>query len=137
MKLPTRHQVSYFLSNLVEKSLVLLVVIYIAFSVGRSVLKNYQANQRIKGLEDQLTAAEQEKAYLTNLIAYYKTQTFKELKAREELGWQKPGEHVLSVPVENEETAETGKPLGPIVNQPAPEIPLPNYEKWFNYFFKS
>jgi cell division protein FtsB len=136
-KLPSRQKVTDTLSGLTEKGLVLVVIVYIAASVSRSVVKNYQMNKKLDALNKQLLNLQQEQTYLTTLIAYYKTDTFKELKAREELGYQKPGEHVLSVPVE-----ESDKPLGTTKNSfiaqatPEEELPIPNYEKWYNYFFK-
>lgn len=133
--LPTRQQVLSFLNGLAEKGLVLLVVVYIAFSVGRSVLKNYQMNRRIEALKEQIAILEREQDYLKTLIAYYRTNTFKELKAREELGFQKPGEFVLSVPVDPED-----RPLSErsdiLAAQPPSDRARPNYVKWYDYFFK-
>lgn len=135
MKLPSRQQTMSFLSNLTEKGIVLAIIVYIVFSVGRSVMKNYEMNRKIDDLKMKIEALQQEQAFLRSLIAYYKTDTFKELKAREELGFQKPGEHVLSVPVEEDDRpiAEQGSF---IAAEPVEVKPAPNYQKWFNYFFE-
>ncbi len=121
------------LNRLAEKALVLLVVIYVFFSVGRNVLKNYQMNQKINGLKEQIAVLDRQKAYLQNLMIYYRTDTYKELKAREELGYQKADEHVLSVPVEKEEQSLT-EPNHFVTAPEAPPV-IANYQKWFNYFF--
>lgn len=136
MKLPNRRQIIGWLGNITEKGLVLLVIGYIIFSVGRSVMKNYTMNQKIAGLEAKIAALDQEKSYLTNLIAYYKTDTFKELKTREELGFLKPGEKVISVPVEPDDIPNGERSDFVVAVQPdADDQPLPNYQKWYNYFF--
>lgn len=136
LKLPNKEQVKQFSSSLVEKGLVILIILYVAVSVGRSVMKNYQINQKIAGLEQRLVQLDQELAYLDSLITYYKTDTFKELKAREELGLHSPGEFVLSVPLEEEDVAEDTNYLALAPQQPK-EKPLPNYQKWWRYFFSS
>lgn len=136
MKLPHRKQVVGFLGDITEKGLVLLVIGYIVFSVGRSVMKNYTMNKKIYDLEAKVAALDQEKAYLNNLIAYYKTDTFKELKTREELGFLKPGEKVISVPVEPDDIPSGERSDFLLSVQPSlEEQPLPNYQKWYNYFF--
>ncbi len=136
MKLPNKTIVSQFLSSLTEKGLVLLAIAYVALSVGRSVIKNYQINQRIQSLEEQIAELKQEKSYLANLIEYYKTDTFKELRSREELGYQKPDEHVLSVPVESGDVPLGAKNfVANMTNEN--DRPIPNYQKWYYYFFGS
>lgn len=136
MKLPDQKKIASSLSGFVEKAFVLVLIGYIGISVGRSVMKNYEVNKRIDFLKVHIDELEQEKLYLKNLIAYYQTNTFKELKAREELGWQKPGEFVISVPVDPED-----KPMDEksnfIAMQEEEARTLTNYEKWYHYFFGS
>ncbi len=134
MKFPTGKEIITFFTSIAERAAVLLVVAYIIFSVGRSVMKNYEMNRRITTLKNELAAVEREKSYLRSLIAYYQTDTFKELKAREELGFQREGEKVLSVPVEPEDRT-IGAKSALLPDEPEPEKPQPNYQKWYNYFF--
>jgi cell division protein FtsB len=134
INLPEKKQVISFLNSLTEKGIVLVVLIYVAISVGRSVMKNYAMNQRIQELKNKNIELDQEKEYLGNLIAYYKTDTFKELKAREELGFKRPGEFVLSVPVEadDREIVDKNSFIAPVEPE---KKQIPNYQKWYNYFF--
>lgn len=133
-KLPKRQKVFSILSQVTEKGIVLVVIVYVIISVGRSVMKNYHMNRRINTLKQRIVTLEQEKSYMKNLVAYYKTDTFKELRAREDLGLQKAGEHVISVPIEEEDIPE-GATSHFVTNEPEAEKQLPNYEKWFQYFF--
>lgn len=136
LKLPNKEQLNTLLSNIAEKGLVIVVVIYVCISVGRSVMKNYQINQKIEDLKIQIEILEQEKIYLDSLVAYYRTTTFKELKAREELGLKAPGEIVLAVPLEEEDLPTSEKAIALAIGQKKEQV-LPNYSKWFHYFFGS
>jgi cell division protein FtsB len=134
LKLPDQEQLKQLLSGATEKIFVVLVVAYVAVSVSRSVMKNYEINQKIDALEQQLVDLDQQSLYLDSMIAYYKTNTFKELKAREELGLHSPGENVISVPLE-EEDIETDTAYLAVAPDKSKEKPLPNYERWLHYFF--
>ncbi len=131
--MPSRETIKTFVKDAAEKLVVLAVIAYIGVSVGRSVMKNYEINKQIADLEEQIVELREQEQYLRNLIAYYKTDTFKELRAREELGFKLPGETVVSVPVDSEDV-----PLGG-ARQFAPKKEekkiIPNYQKWYQYFF--
>ncbi len=135
-KLPNRQSVISTASSLTEKGLVLMVIIYISISIGRSVMKNYQINQEIEGLKKELTLLDQQKRYLASLNEYYKTDTYKELKAREELGLQLPGETVVAVPIENDDQSQSIAAYA-TPEQIEEDRPLPNYRKWYDYFFSN
>lgn len=112
----------------------IIVLSYTFFVLGKMVYQNYEVNQQIENLEKEVAEVENENQKLSDLIAFFQTETFKEKEAREKLGVVKPGEKVLVFPEEenNEvsilETA-TGKD-----NEEDEEIP--NYKKWWNFFFK-
>lgn len=134
LNLPDQAQLKQFATGASEKLLVILVVAYVAISVSRSVMKNYTINQKIAALEQELVDLDQQSAYLDSMIAYYKTNTFKELKAREELGLHAPGETVISVPLEEEDVEADAAYFASAVSEPK-EKPIPNYERWWHYFF--
>ncbi len=111
----------------------LLLVGYSFFVLGKMVWQNYKVNQQIKSLESEIANIENENQKLSDLIAYFQTETFKEKEAREKLGLVKPGEKVLVFPqnekneeqfaINNKSTEETEK--------------IPNYQKWWNFFFEA
>jgi cell division protein FtsB len=90
-------------------SIVLLVMIglYIAFLLYQSVLFNYQTNQRISSLQADIRKLEQDNSQLGVLIAYYKTDSFRELEARRKLGMKLPGEKVVTVEVKETPSAQS------------------------------
>ncbi|HOX41134.1 MAG TPA: septum formation initiator family protein [bacterium] len=107
-----------------------LVLVYFLYIVGRTVLANYHSNAEIKREEDRLVVARQEIAYKTNLIEYYKTNSFKEKEARAKLGYKTAGEKVVSLPLDTPEEKERDSG---IVDAP---MKIPNYRLWWSYFFE-
>lgn len=131
---PDRKQVVAAIKRLPEKIIILAITAYMVASVGQSVIKNYKVNQQITDLKQRINVLEQEKSYLEVLIGFYKTKTFKELKVRELLGWRKPDEQVISVPVDPEDRPNDQN--SKFVAEPTvTDVELTNYEKWFSYFF--
>jgi cell division protein FtsB len=108
---------------------VLLTAGYLLFLFGRSAYKNYQINQRIKELQASITTLNEQNTNLKNLIAYYQTETFRELEARRKLGLKKPGEIVVALPENTEEVLQTENP------EEKKEQTTPNWKKWWEYLF--
>lgn len=103
----------------------LVFLVYFFFLVGKTVYQNIQFNSIEKDLEKEVDLLEAENANLKNKILYYKTDSYKERVMRERLGYQKPGEQVLSI-VPEKEGEETKK---------EEEVQLSNYEKWKKFLF--
>jgi len=106
-----------------------VVVLYLLFTVGRSVWVSYQSNQDIDLESEKAIALESEINYMKNQIAYYKTNTYREKQAREKLGFIAPGERALALPVDEPED----KVLD--TTQSEVKIKTPNYRLWWIYFF--
>jgi len=108
--------------------LTLLAIFYIGFLLYQAVYFNYQTNQQIRSLKNDLKQIDQEKAQIESLIAYYKTSTFQELEARKKLGMKAPGEKVVQVNVE-----ETALPSAVQEDETRKEDQRPNYLKWWDF----
>jgi len=115
----------------------LLLVGYMFFVLGKMVWQNYKVNQQIKNLESEVSDIEKQNQKLSDLIAYFQTDTFKEKEAREKLGLVKPGEKVLVFP----STGNNDKGISEGINggqeQKVEVEKTPNYQKWWDYFFAS
>jgi cell division protein FtsB len=108
-----------------------LFALYLIFILGRVVYQNYRVRERIDTIENEIRYLKSENQRLANLIAYYQTETFRELEARSKLGLKKPGEIVIALPENNDE-----EPVSPREAQPAKEPDqTPNYIKWWGYIF--
>ena len=107
--------------------LALAVAGYTGFVLFQSVYFNYQASQKIGDLKRQFIVLEQKKLSLEALIAYYQTDTFRELEARKKLGLKMPGEKVVKVEIEKK--AEQTAPQSSLPK----EKEKPNWQKWVDF----
>lgn len=114
--------------------LVLAIIGFIIFNIGRSVYKNWQTNQKIADIEKAIVELEKQNKNLQNLIAYYQTNAFKELEARQKLGYLKPDEKVLIIP-ELGQNKETQTPTVNSQEEKNQSSQDPNFLKWYHYIF--
>jgi len=110
----------------------LFLIAYIFIALGRMVYQNWRINQQILNLEKEVTEIEAENQKLSDLIAYFQTQTFKEQEAREKLGLVMEGEKVLVIP---EPKGSSDNIVSEMTKEKQKEDNLPNYQKWWNFFF--
>lgn len=89
------------------KQAVVFVAVVLSAALGWStvgvVSKNWELQQRVNELEGEIAILKLENEKLTYDIAYYKTDEFLELAAREKLNKRKPGENVTILPVREKE----------------------------------
>jgi len=105
-----------------------LLVLYLLFSVGKSILQNYYSNKDIRDQEKTIVKLKSDIVYLQAQIAYYKTNSFRDKQARAKLGYKAPAEKVISLPRDESED----KIADPIEKEI--EIKTPNYRLWWLYF---
>jgi len=113
-------------------SIGVVITIYMVISTVQALWQNYQLDKELLELREENAELKLQNKYLQNLIAYRKTDSFKDKEARAKLNYQKPGELVLIIP--EDETARFQE--GNIKGQPedTPRIPT-NPAKWWTYFF--
>ncbi len=75
-----------------------LLVSYILLNTGIAVKENYETNQQIRQLKEDLADLEAEIAFVKSKIAYYQSDSFREMEARRRLGLKKSDEKVVLVP---------------------------------------
>lgn len=112
--------------------LVWAVLAYLLIGSIKLIIGNYQINQQSAKLQSELAAVEQRNQDLRNLLAYYRTDSYKEKEARARLNFQKPGEKVVpvAVPADEDITSITQ----PSIETQAPTPPS-NPSQWMKYFF--
>lgn len=112
--------------NGVLRILVGLVILYLFYVVGKTLYQSYQVRKEVEDLKTVITETQQNNKELSEKIIYYQSASYREKIARERMGLQKPGEDVIVILPE-----EKAK----VVNED-PDNGLPNYQKWWNFFFK-
>ncbi|MFA5967269.1 MAG: septum formation initiator family protein [Patescibacteria group bacterium] len=109
----------------------MIVFAYMFFANGEALWQNYQINQEIAKLKVEIVQLGNENLQFKNLIAYLKTESFREKEARRKLGYKKPGEQVVAIPQDNFIHTDPGNTK----TEPAPEDQpqLSNPQKWWDY----
>jgi cell division protein FtsB len=120
-----------FFSSRVITIIGILIIIYAAYGLAKITWQNYQVNQRISSLEENLKKIDEDNFELSNKIAYYKTNAYKERQAREKLNLQKPGEVVIVIP----NTPQPEDKKGQSQKETKPQKSKP--ENWRDYFFSN
>ncbi len=96
--------------------------------------RNNQIDQEIEKLRQEAGKIQANNRELQEKIAYFKTQDFQEKVAKEKLNLQKPDEQVVIV--KPSPSYETGEQKPSDNQEPEAVQNIPNYKKWWNYFFK-
>ncbi len=104
-------------------------MVWTLFSLSKIVWKNYQIEKEIKLLKEETEVLTEENQHLRNLIAYYKTDVYREKEARLRLGYKKAGEQVVLVPNIEEREIE-------YVTDDS-DSNKKNYQLWLDLFFKN
>jgi cell division protein FtsB len=127
---PTKAQKAELRARLVM-SVGTILLIYIIVSTCQALWQNYRLNQDLAQLKAKNAELKLTNNYLQNLIAYRKTDAFKDKEARSKLNYQKPGETVLIIPEDDvQRFVEGNAKARPKDEQPRP---LTNPEKWWQY----
>ena len=92
----------------------ILVAGYIAVYLIQTVKHNYELQQQIANLHQQVDNLEIDKQALKYKIQYYQTDSYKEKEARAKLGLQAPGENVIILPHQDDHSqSDQGTPPKP------------------------
>ncbi len=104
-----------------------LAVLYLFYVAGKTLYQSYQVRKEVDDLKVSITELQQSNKDLGAQILYYQSPSYQEKIARERMGLMKPGEQVIVIlPEAKNQVAEKD-----------PDDALPNYQKWWNFFFKS
>lgn len=109
-----------------------VLFIYVVVSTGQALWQNYSLNQELGKLREKNAELKLRNNYLQNLIAYRRTDAFKDKEARSKLNYQKEGEVVLIIPDDGAQRFVEGNVNNRQVSKPRE---LTNPEKWWNLFF--
>ena len=120
--------------------LVAVLAIVATFFLGRSAYEKYQRNksiaQEIQSLQEEADQLQKENKILSDRIAYFQTQEFKEKQAKEKLNVKKPGEQVAVItPSPSQENSDDSSQEQKNVNSDMVSMEKSNPIKWWDYFF--
>lgn len=127
-------------SSLGKAIVVIALLAYISFTVGASINRNYQTNQIINGLKDDIATLKLRIANEQDLLVYYNTDSFKEVETRRRLGAIAPGETLVILP-KHKRNAIEGPGMVIDENQNVTDRPVStqlkssNLKLWWQFIF--
>lgn len=109
----------------------LILIIFTSFGLGKEIIRRKEINQEIETTKKEIESLEKKNKELAQMIEYIETDSFKEIQARQNLGFQKEGEVAVSI-----ETSQGNydKSTSTTFSQP-PETEYSNPKVWWRYFF--
>jgi cell division protein FtsB len=108
-----------------------LAIVFLGANLGKEYYRERQIQKEIDSLKNEIESFEKDNYKLSQLAELYKTDEWKEIEARKRLNMKKEGESLIIITEPND---SNGKVLSVEVD---PNENLPNYVKWWNYFFAS
>ncbi|MBI3983943.1 septum formation initiator family protein [Candidatus Microgenomates bacterium] len=113
--------------------LALLIIGYLGVATIQVIGRNYNLQQEVDALQDEIAYLELKNQELGYQTAYYKTDAFADREARDKLGLQAPGEKVVifSDKIPRGIADNTGnEPTGRV------EAAIDNFQQWLYFLFR-
>lgn len=110
----------------------LVIFGYLLIGSGKLVYENFRVHEDGQRLSNEVDELKQHNQELEDLLAYYKTDSYKEKEARARLNYQRPGERLVVVPIPAGEDVSSDLTVGPETKQATPES---NPSQWWSFFF--
>ena len=112
------------IKQILTRLLWLAVVLYTGYSLSQAVWRNIKVNQRISQLKVEISSIKQDNSKLADLSLYYQTDQFKEIELRRRLGYKRPEEQLVVLPLNFSDPDSPDRP------QRVDREALPFYRKW-------
>ena len=110
----------------------LLIFGYLLVGSGKLVYENFHVHENTTRLSNEVDDLKQHNLELEDLLAYYKTDSYKEKEARARLNYQKPGERLVVVPIPAGQDISSDLTVGPETKSATQES---NPSQWWQFFF--
>lgn len=115
--------------------LILIILGIFGYALSQELKQKAEVDQQIQTLQTQADQIKKENMQLQERIAYLGSQNYQKLEAKANLDLQSPGEKVVVITPSPTQPGEQSDHAA-AVSAPAPATqPLPNWQKWWNYFF--
>ena len=112
---------------------VMAILIFFSVNLVREIINRQDLQKEIDKLQADIDNIESRNDELGNLMEYFKSIDFVEEVARTKLNLRKPGENIIIVPEEGDNT-ETDNQLSAFIKTDIKT--LSNPQRWWSYFFK-
>ncbi|MBU1178693.1 septum formation initiator family protein [Patescibacteria group bacterium] len=109
----------------------LVLIIFTSFGLGKEIVRRKEINQEIETTKKEIESLEKKNKELAQMIEYIETDSFKEIQARQNLGFQKEGEVAVSIETNSGDYQRDNSTT--FASPPA--IDPSNPKRWWRYFF--
>jgi len=109
----------------------LILIIITSFGLGKEIVRRKKINQEIEETKKEIATLEKKNKELSQMIEYLDTDAFKEIQARQNLGYQKEGE--VAVSIESSGSGYQKDDSATFAPSAASEVSNP--QRWWRYFF--
>ena len=119
----------------VKKIVPLLITLFLFLLIIRMLKDIWQlqkAGERVKATADKLAKVIKENAKLKEKEKYYQSEEFQEEQIRDKLQLAKPGEMVVILPEQYQQTSESTEST---IFQDNTQEPQSNWQKWLKLFW--
>ena len=129
-------------ANAMKKNIIASLVFFVLgvcaiggllYATTRVVYRDRKIEKEIETLRQEAERIKNDNQVLSERIAYFETADFQEKIAKEKLNMQKEGEGVAIIKSSGQVEAEVSQEA---LVQAEPLTQVPNYRKWWNYFFE-
>lgn len=134
---------SNFLSLIIQRTLLALVVAYITLNTFQIIQKNYNVHQSIAMIHQEIERLKLEIKHLHNKIAYYQSDSYRSIEAKRRLGLKRKGEKVIMIATNQDSESSTTSPLSVSVMPQVSQQQQGFFEQasvyaqsWWNWIFK-
>lgn len=107
------------------------VLAALMFGAGQKIYSRYETGRVLAELDRQVEILKKQKSDLEDLVGYYGSESNLEKEARIRLNLKKPGEQVVIILPQATSSPESG-----VLKPPSEAGSLPNWERWWYYFFR-
>lgn len=115
----------------------IIFIVYGTYATVRVISRNYKLQQEVDELQEEVELLDLQNKELEYRIAYYRTDAFIDKEARDKLGLQAPGEHVVIFSDKIPRELNTPKTKEQIAaEQSFSERSLSNLDQWLYFLFK-
>lgn len=114
-------------SNLIVLAAFAVLAISLVWNTTEAIYRNYDLQQQVNELEAELEVMELRNQNLAFDVAYYNTETFLELEAREKFNKIKPGEKIVLLEKNTEPEIDNSSSSNSEVDQSS------NKQLWFDF----
>ncbi|MAF20524.1 MAG: hypothetical protein CMI55_02460 [Parcubacteria group bacterium] len=137
---PFQNVIKRILGSKIFLFLISFILIALVVNLGRESYRKHELTKEINSLNADIEQLEGRNRQLSNLMEYFKQDSYLEKEARLKLNLKKPGEQVIILSSGlDQPSQDSDQPdnLEAIEDSLSPKEPTANYWKWWEYFFSN